>query len=85
MDFDECTEMTAHCPPNSSCKNRNGSYDCKCDPGFSPKSSTKEIVDNAETIRCVPTDTLNTIEENGNRHNKNKRKKKRKKKVKLCV
>ena len=83
VDFDECTEMTAHCPPNSSCRNKNGSYECKCEPGFTLRSSDNNIIDNPETIRCVPNDTSINAEGNDNRHNKNKKKKKRKKKVKL--
>lgn len=83
VDFDECTEMTAHCPPNSSCRNRNGSYECKCDPGFIIQSSDKESIDNPETIQCFPDDTSINAEENGNRTNKGKRNKKRKKKVKI--
>ena len=73
--------MTAHCSPNSSCRNTNGSYDCKCDPGFKLKSSSNDIIDNPETIECIPDNTSINAEENANRLNKNKGKKKRKKKV----
>ena len=75
--------MTAHCSPNSSCRNKNGSYECKCDPGFTLNSPDDDIIDNPENIQCIPIDTSINAEENGHRPNKNKGKKKRKKKVEV--
>ena len=82
VDFDECAEMTAHCPPNSSCKNRNGSYECKCNKGFSSRSSDQDSPSYNEAIHCIPTiDNMQDKEDYGNGAAKNKGKKKRKKKV----
>ena len=33
-DLNECLTETAACPPNSSCANTDGSYECHCDGGF---------------------------------------------------
>ena len=85
VDFDECAEMTAHCPPNSSCKNRNGSYECKCNSGFELKSSDQDHLSHNDAVECVPIKDnmhINGTGENGAK--KNKKNKKRKKKV-SCV
>ena len=84
VDFDECAEMTAHCPPNSNCKNRNGGYECKCNPGFTSKLPNIDTADTVEAFQCVP-DNVTTINKNDSANlpnkNKNKKKKKHKKKV----
>ena len=49
--------MTAHCPPNSSCKNRNGSYECKCNSGFTLK--------NLETGKLLAAKTKTKFEQTG--------------------
>ena len=75
MDFDECAEMTAHCPPNSSCKNRNGSYECKCNSGFTLQSSDQASSSHNEAIECVPSkDNMHIIGDNENGDKKDKKK-----------
>ena len=82
VDFDECTEMTAHCPPNSSCKNRNGSYECKCNSGFTPRTLSQDNSSLSESLQCIPRqDDLHAKEKSETKDSKNKKKKKRKKKV----
>ena len=82
VDFDECAEMTAHCPSNSNCINRNGSYECKCNPGFVSKTSNQDISSLNESFECVPSKDISQVnEKNGTNGSKTKKKKKRKKKV----
>ena len=82
MDFDECAEMTAHCPSNSSCKNRNGSYECKCNSGFTERGSDQDVFSHNDAIECVPSkDNMHINGDNEIGAKKDKKKKKRKKKV----
>ena len=79
VDFDECTEMTAHCPANSSCKNMNGSYKCQCHQGFSEIATG----DHRESIQCNPNRPTGASDDDHNTGS-HKKKKNRKKKVRRC-
>ncbi len=34
LDYDECSSERNYCPPNSTCENRMGSYNCICNAGY---------------------------------------------------
>ena len=81
VDFDECTEMTAHCPANSSCKNMNGSYKCQCHQGFSEIATG----DNKESIQCDPNGATGASDyDHSTGSHKKKKSRNRKKKVRYC-
>ena len=56
VDIDECSESPAICHAGSACENIDGSYTCRCDPGYHSDGST--CVDINECIQNVCPDAL---------------------------
>ncbi|XP_072462638.1 adhesion G protein-coupled receptor E2-like [Notamacropus eugenii] len=44
QDIDECQLSTSICKPHGLCKNKPGSYMCKCKPGFAPSKKNPNYV-----------------------------------------
>lgn len=64
VDIDECERQTHDCPPNSDCKNTEGSYECICRPGYRKVNDICVNIDEcaegthtcAENQDCIDTD-----------------------------
>ena len=74
IDFDECAEMTDHCPSHSTCANLGGSYECICNDGFISGNALGDSnhINEIEGLQCIPKE---------NSKSRKKKNKKRKKKV----
>ena len=85
IDFDECVEMTDHCPSHSTCANLGGSYECICNEGFISDNALGDsnYINEIEGLQCTPIEkSLTRDEHNDVDSNKSRKKKKKKRKKK---